>query len=183
MGASPRRRTLWQSLLRARTASLASKATSRASQVPRVSSRACCVASPNFTTIVSPGRAHYWLPCVCRGLSEDEDRDMEGPIQLHLGPAQPAAAPLQEGDSRELVRGWCRDRADARGRVGGEHVGPRAKTAPSEVGRCGVARVSARSCVCEHLWHLCVVRCGADEWDQRLGRGPETAIGCESSVS
>jgi len=35
MGASPRRRTLSQSLLRARTASLASTATSRASQVPR----------------------------------------------------------------------------------------------------------------------------------------------------
>ena len=101
-------------------------------------------------------RARCRLPCVCRRLSEDEDRGMEGPVQLHLGPAQPAAAPLQEGDSRELVRGRCRDRADARGRVGGAHVGSRAKTAPSEVGRRGVARVSARSCVCEHLWHLCV---------------------------
>ena len=48
-----------------------------------------------------------------------------------------------------------------------------------------MARVSPHSCVCEHrlLWHLFVVRCGADEWDQRLGIGPETAIGCESIVS
>ena len=58
MGASPRRRTLSQSLLRARTASLASKATSRASQVPRAALAAFAAPprSPNFTTIV-PARS------------------------------------------------------------------------------------------------------------------------------
>jgi hypothetical protein len=83
-------------------------------------------------------RAHHRVPRKCGRVSEDENGGVEGPELLHIGLAQPAAAPLQKGDGGRMV---CKRRgvgADAGGRFGGAHVGARHPSAASKVGQCDV---------------------------------------------
>jgi len=83
-------------------------------------------------------RAGHRVPRKCGRLSEDEDGGVEDPEVLHIGPAQPAAAPLQKGDGGRMV---CKRRgvgADAGGKFGGAHVGARHPSAASKVGQCDV---------------------------------------------
>jgi hypothetical protein len=106
--------------------------------------RACADARLRLCTDARARRAGRRLPRAGRRRAEGEARRVEAPAALHLGLAEPAAAPLPEGDRRELVCGGRGARAVVRGGVGRAHVGRRPGAAAPAVGRRGVAGLGRR---------------------------------------